>query len=72
MKKIILSTVLLLTVCGIAVAYSSSDDVYFNTHSYIYHNAACEWARKCTVNCIWVKRSEAINRGGRPCKVCGG
>jgi hypothetical protein len=46
--------------------------VMFNTHSLKYHHPSCHWAKKCTVNCIRVKRSEAIQRGGIPCKVCGG
>ena len=46
--------------------------VYFNTKSYKYHSMDCQWAARCTRNCIEIPLSEAINRGGIPCKVCGG
>lgn len=46
--------------------------VLFNTKSFKFHNPGCKWAKKCTVNCIKIKYSEAVKRGGIPCKVCGG
>lgn len=48
------------------------EEVVFNTKSLIYHSPNCEWAERCTVNCITVTRDEAEDEGGRPCKVCGG
>jgi len=44
----------------------------FNTKNLKYHSLSCEWARKCTVNCIKIDHTQAIQRGGIPCKVCGG
>lgn len=53
--------------------YAPQDQtVMFNTKTLIYHDPNCRWAKACTVNCISVDRSEAIHRGARPCKVCGG
>lgn len=46
--------------------------VYFNTQSLKYHRGDCEWAHRCTRNCVWLPLSEARRRGGIPCKVCGG
>ncbi len=46
--------------------------VAFNTKSHKYHCLECTWAKKCTVNCVNIPMSEAIRRGGVPCKVCGG
>ncbi|MFA6988885.1 MAG: hypothetical protein WC197_02345 [Candidatus Gastranaerophilaceae bacterium] len=46
--------------------------VVFNVKTKKYHNAGCEWAKKCTRNCIYIKRSEVLKRNGIPCKVCGG
>jgi hypothetical protein len=46
--------------------------VYFNTKSFKYHSPDCQWAHRCTKNCISIPKSEAIQRGGVPCKVCGG
>ena len=44
----------------------------FNTQTLKYHKLDCQWAKKCTVNCIKIDKKEAIKRGGKPCKVCGG
>ena len=46
--------------------------VYFNVSNKKYHGTDCHWAHKCTVNCIKIDHTEAIRRGGRPCKVCHG
>jgi hypothetical protein len=46
--------------------------VSFNTNSGKYHCPSCQWAIKCTRNCISVTREKAIKVGGVPCKVCGG
>jgi hypothetical protein len=46
--------------------------VAFNTESKKYHCLDCEWARRCTMNCIRISLSEARRRGGVACKVCGG
>jgi len=51
---------------------ASDEIVAFNTKSLKYHCLECTWAKKCTVNCVNVPKSEAIRRGGVPCKVCGG
>jgi diphthamide synthase subunit DPH2 len=50
---------------------TQNEIVYYNTQSHKYHKMSCIWAKKCTKNCIPIKRSEAITRGV-PCKVCGG
>ncbi|MBX9877596.1 MAG: hypothetical protein K2Y22_03985 [Candidatus Obscuribacterales bacterium] len=55
-----------------ASATSPQDIVDFNTHSLKYHDPNCIWAKRCTVNCIKISRKEAKQRGGVPCKVCGG
>src|SRR2546426_7497860 len=46
--------------------------VAFNTKTLKYHCLKCQWAVKCTQNCVTIKKSEAIKRGGVRCKVCGG
>ncbi len=55
-----------------AVDQSKDEIVAFNTKSHKYHCLECTWAKKCTVNCVNIPKSEAIRRGGVPCKVCGG
>lgn len=71
MKKIfssILLTILLFT-STLAV---NAETVIFNTKTKKYHAVTCQWAKKCTVNCIKIEKKEAIRQGGKPCKVCGG
>lgn len=51
---------------------SENSQVFYNTKSHIYHSPSCRSAKACTVNCITLKKSEAVSRGGRACKVCGG
>jgi len=68
MKKIFIALVILLCLGNTAFAY----DVVFNANTYKYHSIRCEWARKCTKNCINIDHTEAQRRGGVPCKVCGG
>lgn len=47
-------------------------DVTFNKKSKIYHRPACKSAKACTVNCISLKKSEAIEYDARACENCGG
>ncbi len=56
----------------IPCAHAVSETVMFNTNTYKYHSPSCRWAQRCTVHCISITKSEAIKRGGVPCKVCGG
>lgn len=78
-KKLIVSAITMLA-CTIGIqilvplvaSASQEETVAFNTKSLKFHCLSCEWAVKCTVNCIEISRTEAITRGGVPCKVCGG
>lgn len=51
---------------------AKSDLVMFNQQSKKYHCPSCEWARKCTRNCVEITRAEAIRLGGVACRTCGG
>jgi hypothetical protein len=53
-------------------ADKTEETVIFNTKTHKYHSVNCKWAIRCTKNCISLPLSEAIRRGGVPCKVCGG
>jgi hypothetical protein len=55
-----------------ALSKTNTDQVAFNVEKHKVHKLSCHWAHRCTKNCIVIKRSEAYNRGGVPCKVCGG
>ena len=68
MKKICIVLLFLFAFPNNAFAY----DVIFNTKTLIYHAPSCEWARKCTRNCITIDHTIAQRRGGTPCKTCGG
>ena len=65
---------LLSIVAAVTIPVWADNDemVAFNTKTLKYHCLKCQWAVKCTQNCITIKKSEAIKRGGVPCKVCGG
>jgi hypothetical protein len=52
--------------------YCYAEKVLFNTKTHKYHIQSCNYAIKCTVNCIKIEKQEAKARGGIPCKVCGG
>jgi len=68
MKKTCLALLILLAYQNSAFAY----DVIFNTKTLVYHTPSCEWARKCTKNCVRIDQVLAQRRGGISCKVCGG
>jgi hypothetical protein len=57
-----------------SAARAADTDPYvtFNTHSRIFHHPECDSALACTRNCVRIRRSDALSRGGRPCKHCGG
>jgi hypothetical protein len=55
-----------------AVRVNDDETVSFNTNTLKYHCVTCQWAKKCTKNCIKVKKAEAKSRGGVACKVCRG
>lgn len=48
------------------------ETVMFNTQSGKYHCPQCEWAVKCTKNCVPMSLRKVRELGGVPCKVCGG
>jgi hypothetical protein len=60
------------TFTTVARADGADPIVTFNTQSLKFHHPNCAHARQCTVNCINIPRSEALRRGGVPCKHCGG
>lgn len=72
---------MLLVAIGLTVAATTAANaeeaeqgelVAFNTKTRKYHCPECEWAIKCTRNCVLASREAAQARGGIPCKVCGG
>jgi len=56
---------------SISKADTREDVVVFNIKTKKYHKAACVWAERCTKNCVFMKKTEALEKGGMPCKVCG-
>lgn len=46
--------------------------VVLNIKTLIYHCPACELVRHCGADCATVDISEALRRGARACKICGG
>ena len=70
MKKFLSTLFLLLALLSNNVCFAET--VVFNVKTHKYHSIYCEWALKCTKNCIKIDKKEAIKRGGVPCKICGG
>lgn len=68
MKKIILT---LLSVLILTAATANAETVVFNPNSKIYHKPSCHSAQICKV-CVKIEKQDAVKRGGRPCKKCGG
>lgn len=68
MKKYFL---LFITICFICLS-AKAQEVVFNQKTLKYHHPSCQWAKKCTKNCIVVDKKKAKAKGGVPCKVCGG
>ena len=72
MKKIFLLTITTIIFLSFSNSVCFAETVVFNVKTHKYHSINCEWALKCTKNCIKIDKKEAIKRGGVPCKVCGG
>ena len=75
-KKLIFCVAIILYLAAASFAVSAAELtvelVVFNVKTHKVHKLSCPWAERCTKNYIRIKRSEAYNRGGIPCKVCGG
>jgi hypothetical protein len=56
--------------CSAEVPMFETEQVIFNQSSKTYHKPECRWAKNCTVNCVQIPLSEALNLGGKPCKTC--
>ena len=48
------------------------DVAVYNLSNGKLHNHDCEWAEKCTKNCIFISRKQLKNMFYIPCLVCGG
>lgn len=70
MKRLRVLLVLILFIPPMPVV--SEEQVYFNLKRSIVHKMSCHWGQKCTKSCIIIPRTEAYERGGRGCKICGG
>ena len=49
-----------------------AEEVMYNTETQKVHKVNCQWAKKCTKNCVKIDRKDAYARGGIRCKSCGG
>lgn len=79
MQRKLVGSAIALLVCAIltqaleplVASASQEETVAFNTKSLKFHCLNCEWAVKCTVNCIEISRSEAITRGAYLARFAG-
>ncbi len=72
MKNFLTTFLLFAAILLSSNTHTLAQTVIFNTKTYKYHSIHCQWALKCTKNCIKIDKKEAIRRGGIPCKVCNG
>ncbi len=72
MKKIIAVFLVWIFANLVFVAPVFAETVMYNTQTQKVHKTNCPHAKKCTKNCIKMERKDAYNKGGKPCKVCGG
>jgi hypothetical protein len=69
MKKIL---ALFIALCINLSITALAETVVYNTKTGKIHATWCSAAKRCTVNCVKIEKKEAIKRGGKPCKICGG
>ncbi len=50
----------------------SSDVIVYNLSNAKVHRHDCEWAEKCTKNCIFIEKEKIKDIFFVPCAVCGG
>lgn len=70
MKRILLLLIFIFLITPALAA--DSHVVIMNIETDIYHHPSCIWAKRCTKNCIKTTKDDALSRGARACKVCGG
>jgi len=56
---------------GLLLTCACAHNVTYNAASGVYHEAGCQWAERCTVNCTSIPKTEAERRGALPCRFCG-
>lgn len=71
MKKLF-ALALMMVMFFLSSSAAFAEMVMFNTKTLKFHSISCRYAVACTVNCIKIDKKQAIQRGGVPCKVCGG
>ena len=49
-----------------------SDVIVYNLSNGKAHRHDCEWAEKCTKNCIYIEKEDIKEMFFIPCAVCGG
>lgn len=49
-----------------------AETVVYNVKTGKYHKPTCQAAIRCTKNCIKIDKVQAKQKGGVPCKLCGG
>jgi len=50
----------------------AGDVLVYNLSNAKLHRPDCEWAEKCTKNCIYLDKKELKHMFFIPCMVCGG
>ena len=56
----------------VAKSSISSDTAVYNVSNAKMHTHDCEWAQKCTKNCVYLHKDEIQDMFYIPCAACGG
>lgn len=68
---IVLATALALKP-GATAGTTVDNPVVLNIRTLLYHCPACDHARHCGSDCEVLDLADAVRRGGKPCRACGG
>lgn len=72
MKKFIIAFLVFIFANLTLISQAFAESVMYNTQTHKVHKVSCPHAKKCTKNCIKIEKKDAYNKGGVPCKTCGG
>lgn len=72
----ICTVILLLLVLATALALKPGatvdNPVVLNIKTLLYHCPACDLVSHCGSDCTVLDLADAVRRGGKPCRACGG
>lgn len=72
MLKKLVKTTLAVGLCSMVLSLPiSAEPVMYNTNTGVYHKTTCRYVKR-SKSMIKIDKKQAVQKGGRACKVCGG